>query len=76
MKTVTLKLPEQLGAWVEAEANRTGISKSEVIRQILQERQQRRGETAYGMAADLCGCVGSGRRDLSTNKKYLKGFGK
>lgn len=32
--------------------------------------------SAYDLAKQLAGCVESGIGDLSTNKKYLQGFGK
>jgi hypothetical protein len=39
----------------------------------LQENQE---VSAYDLAKDLAGSVESGIGDLSTNKKYLQGFGK
>ncbi|HEY9703530.1 MAG TPA: hypothetical protein V6C58_13860 [Allocoleopsis sp.] len=39
----------------------------------LQENQE---ISAYDLAKDLAGSVESGIGDLSTNKKYLQGFGK
>ena len=33
-------------------------------------------DAALDLAADLYGCVQSGLRDLSRNKKHLKGFGR
>jgi hypothetical protein len=46
-----------------------------LIREILQHHHQQR-RSALDLAADLCGCVNSGLRDLSYNKKRLKGFGR
>lgn len=76
MKTLTMKLPPALLAWLENEARRTGRPKSALVREILQEYKQRRPSSALERAADLCGCVQSGLGDLSRNKKYLKGFGR
>lgn len=76
MKTLTMKLPDSLLAWLEAEAKRANRPKSALVRDILQHYHQRRQPSALDLAADLCGCVESGLRDLSRNKKYLKGFGR
>jgi hypothetical protein len=76
MKTLTMKLPEALLAWLESEAQRANRPKSAMVRELLQQHQQQQRRSALDLAGDLCGCVASGRRDLSRNKKYLKGFGR
>ena len=76
MKTLTMKLPEGLLSWLEHEAKRAQQPKSALVREILQQHQQRQHQSALDLAADLCGCVQSGLRDLSRNKKHLKGFGR
>lgn len=70
-----MKLPESLLGWLEHEARRAGRPKSAVVRDILQAHQQRRGQSALDLAADLCGSVKSGLGDLARNKKHLQGFG-
>lgn len=75
MKTLTMKLPDGLLGWLENEAKRTRQPKSALVRQILQQHQQRQRQSALDLAADLCGCVESGLRDLARNRKHLKGFG-
>ncbi len=76
MKTLTMKVPDGLLAWLENEAKRVGQPKSALVRNILQQHQQRRPQSALDLAADLCGCVESGLGDLARNKKHLKGFGR
>ena len=76
MKTLTMKLPDGLLGWLESEAKRSGQPKSALVREILQQHQSRQPRSALDMAADLCGCVESGVRDLARNKKHLKGFGR
>jgi hypothetical protein len=71
-----MKLPEGLAAWVTSESRRAKRSKSAFVRDVLERHQQQRGPSALDLAADLCGCAKSGRRDLSQNRKYLKGFGR
>ena len=76
MKTMTMKLPEGLLAWLDSEAKRAGQPKSALVRSILQQHQQRQPQSALDLAADLCGCVRSGVGDLARNKQHLKGFGR
>ncbi len=76
MRTLTLKLPDELLGWLEHEAKRAGRPKSAVVREILQRQQSHRRQTALDLAADLCGCVQSGRGDLARNQKHFKGFGR
>jgi len=76
MKTLTMKLPEGLLGWIEKEAKRARQPKSALVREILQQHQQRQHQSALDLAADLCGCVQSGLPDLARNKMHLKGFGR
>lgn len=76
MKTLTMKLPAGLLSWLENEARRTRRPKSALVREILQQHQQRRQPSALELAGDLCGCVDSGLRDLARNQNHLKGFGR
>lgn len=79
MKTVSLKLTDALLRRLERTASARGQSKSEVIRSALE--QYLNGEPAVppGSALEAAqpwiGCV-EGPGDLSTNPKYLEGFGK
>ena len=70
-----MKLPDPLLAWLEKEAKHTRRPKSAIIRDILQKHQRTQPRSALDMAVDLCGSVRSGVRDLSYNKKHLRGFG-
>jgi len=58
----------------------TGARESDVVREALERLLSSGGgePSAYDRAADagLIGCVRGGRKDLSTNKKHMKGFGK
>jgi predicted transcriptional regulator len=79
VKTVSIKLPDGLDARLTAVALRRKVSKSTVIRAAL-ERALRidgtpRAGSALALARGLVGCL-SGPGDLSTNKAYLKDFGR
>ena len=76
MKTMTMKVPDELLGWLEHEARRAGQPKSALVREILQQHQRRRHQSALDLAADLCGCVRSRLRDLPRNRKHLKGLGR
>ena len=76
VKTLTMKLPDGLLAWLDSESKRLNRSKSGLVREILDQHRHRQPQRALEMAADLCGCVRSGVRDLARNKKHLKGFGR
>jgi metal-responsive CopG/Arc/MetJ family transcriptional regulator len=80
MKTISLKLPDGLHAKLVRSAKQEGQSKSEVVRAALEQffngqRKSKKFVSALELAGDLVGCC-EGPGDLSTNPKYLEGFGK
>ena len=80
MKTMSLKLPAELHGQLERLSKQRGQSKSQVVRDALEQffgngRSADHAVSALELAGDLVGsCSGPG--DLSTNKKYMEGFGK
>lgn len=80
MQTVSLRLPDDLLARLENEAQSRHVTKSEVVRASLEDafRKGRTGREAscYDLARDLVGSIHGLPRDLADNPKYLKGFGK
>lgn len=78
MATVSLKMPEPLAAEVAAVARRRGVSKSALIREAIEKflmaDEARQPRSALDLVADLAGSC-EGPEDLSTNKKYMEGFG-
>ncbi len=78
MKTVTLKLPDDLHAILIATARRRHTSKSDVVRQAIEAYLNGGGAVPRGslveLAADLIGSV-EGPGDLSHNPKYLDDLG-
>ena len=79
MKTLTVKVPEELDLKLAAVAAKRGESKSNLIRtaiiSILKENKAVIPNSCLDMAKDLVGSV-EGPSDLSCNKKHLKGYGK
>lgn len=79
MTTLTMKVPEDLEKTLTALAARRGVSRSLLIRELLQAslRNVRDGEavSCLDVAQDLVGSV-EGPSDLSTAARHMKGFGR
>jgi hypothetical protein len=79
MRTISLKLPEDLLAELEREAKARHITTSVLVREILQtvlgRKPSRRGASCYYLARDLAGSVKELPRDLAHKPKYMEGFG-
>ena len=80
MTTITCKIPESLDAEIEAVAAKRGVSKSVVVRDAIEaslaEQKRRAGLSAYDVMKNACGIIRRGPRDLATNPKHMKGFGR
>lgn len=79
MKTVSLKLPDDLARTLEDRARSRGTTKSEIVRAALAgyfAQSPPPGKGSFlALARDLVGCL-EGPGDLSSNKEYLKGYGR
>ena len=79
MKTLTVKVPEELEAKLERLAARRGESKSALIRTAIEElttsEEAVQPRSCLDLARDLLGQA-DGPSDLSYNKKHLKGYGR
>ncbi len=80
MKTLTLKVPDVLFSEIASAAKARNVSKSEVIRERLQRKPatQRKGAapSLWHRMEDLVIESDSLPSDLSSNKSYLKGYGR
>ena len=74
--TLTLKISKQLRSQIASAAKRRGITQSELVRQAIEStlRAHQPVASAYDRISDLIG-IYDGPGDLSTNKKYMEGFG-
>lgn len=76
MKTLTVRLPEELAAELEAEAERRGLSKSDIVRERLERARPEPPPSlppSLASIADLIGSVEGLPEDLSSRKKaYLR----
>jgi Arc/MetJ-type ribon-helix-helix transcriptional regulator len=78
MRTLTVRLPEQLVEQIAAESRDRKVSKSDVVRERLQAaaRPRPRRLSAFDGIADLVGSVDGLPVDLSARKKrHLKATG-
>jgi hypothetical protein len=80
MKTLTVRLPDEIVADITAESEERNVSKSDVVRERLQAGAQRkRGASQLNGIADLVGSVDGLPEDLSARRKnYLRttGYGR
>ena len=79
MKTVTVKVPEELDQRLTSISEKTGESKSNLIRAaieyVLSMRDNITPNSCLDIAKDLSGSI-DGPADLSCSKKHLEGYGK
>ena len=78
MRTISLKVPDDLLAQLEREAKARRMTKSMLVRESLEKalRPTAPGASScYDLARDLAGAVKGLPRDLAHNPKYMDGFG-
>lgn len=79
MKTIAIKLPDELLAKIERVAQQRSKTRSAVMREVLEDflADQRRlaGSSCLDLARDLAGCV-RGPEDLSINPTNMDDYGK
>lgn len=76
MKTLTVRLPDLLAAEIEAESHARRISKSDIVRERLQNNSAQAVQDPLASIRDLIGSVDGGPPDLSARTKhYLQAWG-
>jgi predicted DNA-binding protein len=76
---ITIRIPPSLGKRLKEQAGVRGRPESEIVREALETYfRQASGKSAYELAreAGLIGRLKKAPRDLSTNLRHFKGFGK
>lgn len=78
MKSISLRIPDNLASQLTAAAGKKRALSS-IVRQALEqhflEPKNIKKLSFYALGHDLCGSL-QGHADLSTNPKYLDGFGR
>lgn len=79
MTTISLKVPDELIARMDAVARAERTSRSALLREALEEKlkfaARKTPPSLFERSADLCGQGCSGLDDLASNPKHLEGFG-
>ena len=77
---ISVRIPRRIAQRLKERSRQTGTRESEVVREALEKHlaDQGKEQSAYDVAqkAGLIGCIRGAPKDLSTNKRYFKGFGK
>lgn len=76
MSIMTIRLTRQESARVARLAKKKKVTRSEVMRQGLAALERSQDESAFDAWSDAVGIVSGGPRDLATNPKHLKGYGR
>jgi metal-responsive CopG/Arc/MetJ family transcriptional regulator len=76
---ITVRIPETLTARLRSRSRAKGSTESDLVREALESYlgSEPAGRTAYELAqeAGIIGSLRNAPRDLSTNRRHLKGFG-
>jgi hypothetical protein len=80
MRTISVKLPDDLLAQLAREAKARRVTRSWLVRESLEKRLHERptagAVSCYDLARDLAGAVKGLPEDLAGNPKYMEGFGR
>jgi Ribbon-helix-helix protein, copG family len=81
MITLTFKVPPALEQEIKQASHREKVSRSELVRRavavyVARTPKQDVFVSALEQAGDLVGCFEGGPKDLASNPKHMKGFGK
>jgi predicted transcriptional regulator len=79
-RRLSIRLSEELDKQLVSVARQTGQTESDIVRSALEDYCQKHSAkpSAYDLfkAAGLIGCAKGLPSDLSTNPKYMEGFGR
>lgn len=83
MSTLTIELSDALAARLAAASERHHVPPAQIVQEALEltlpdeapEEPPTKDESLAERMKDLIGCFDSGVSDLSTNPKYMEGFG-
>jgi hypothetical protein len=79
MRTISLKLPENLLVSLDNEARKRRTTKSSLVREslekVLLQPDPAGGVSCYDLARDLAGSIKGLPKDLADDPRYMQGFG-
>jgi hypothetical protein len=78
MGRLTLKLTPEMAHILKVAAEKKGTSEPKSALDLLTRalKKERTKLTLYDLMKDTIGCFDSGKKDLSTNPKYMVGYGR
>ena len=80
MRTISLKLPDDLLVRLDSEAKARRITKSSLVRESLEKalrsQSPAREVSCYDLACDLAGTANDLPADLADNPKHMQDFGR
>ena len=79
MKTLVLRIPDELETRLEVLASRRGKTKSAIARDVLSRGVRRRRAddlSVFDLMRDQIAIIETGVGDLASNPKHLEGFGR
>src|SRR5437763_286907 len=78
MTTITCKIPDKLGAHLDAAARQRRVSKSQIIREAIVAvlRKKKPAVSAFDLIKDACGIIQGGPKDYASDSRHLREFGK
>ena len=80
MRTISLKLPDDMLSQLDREARLRKVTKSSLVRESLKTALRKRppggAASCYDVVRDLAGTVRGLPEDLAVNPDYMNGFGK
>ena len=79
MRTLVLRIPDELEARLQALASRRGKTKSAIAREVLSKGvcSRRKDEwSAFDLMRDQIGIVDTGIGDLASSPKHMERFGR
>jgi predicted transcriptional regulator len=80
MRSISVKLPDEIFAQLGREAKKRRVTKSRIVRESLEKdlhQQSPAGAlSCYDLARGLAGTVKGLPKDLPDNPKYMDGFGR
>lgn len=79
MRTISLKLPDDLLVQLDSAAKARRVTKSSIVRESLEKALRKPSSpgavSCYDLARDLAGALKGLPEDLADNPKYMEGFG-
>jgi hypothetical protein len=79
MRTISLKLPDNLLIQLDSEAKTRRVTKSWLVRESLEKALRKQSPagavSCYDLSRDLAGTVKGLPEDLAVNPKYMEGLG-